>query len=327
LGRGLAPIPFAARAREDVPRMSLLTRVFLANAAVLLTITLLLLFSPIEISYPVTETQSVILVTGFAVSLIVNLALLRGLVRPLRRLTDTMRSVRPLEPGLRIAVPNADSEVRSLAIAFNDMLERLETERRESGRVALAAQEEERRRVARELHDEIGQVLTGVMLQLEDPEARDAVRQSLEDVRRIARELRPETLDDLGLQSALRGLATTAAAHQGLSVERQLDVGDLQLRPEVELVVYRVAQESLTNVMRHAGASEVLLALQQVDGALRLVVRDNGRGLPRGSENGGAGIAGMSERALHVGGRLTLGSGVGGGTEVRLDIPLPQERE
>jgi two-component system sensor histidine kinase UhpB len=305
--------------------MSLLSRVFLANAAVLAAITLLLLFSPIEISYPVTETQSVILVAGFLVSLIVNLVLLRRVVGPLRRLTETMRSVQPLEPGTRLVVPAADAEVRSLTKAFNDMLERLETERRESGRAAIAAQEEERRRVARELHDEVGQVLTGVMLQVEDSEAREAVRQSLEDVRRIARELRPETLDDLGLQSALRALATSTAAHQGLSVERRLDVGDMELRPEVELVVYRIAQESLTNVMRHAGASEVLLALERVDGALRLVVRDNGRGLPEGVEEG-AGMAGMSERALHIGGRLVVASSPQTGTEVRLDIPLPEAR-
>jgi two-component system, NarL family, sensor histidine kinase UhpB len=303
--------------------MSLLTRTFLANAAVLAAITLLLLFSPIEISYPVTETQSVILVTGFIVSLAINLVLLRRIVAPLRRLTETMRSVRPLEPGRRVAISGADEEVASLAAAFNQMLERLETERRESGRIASAAQEEERKRIARELHDEVGQVLTGVMLQLDDADAREAVRQSLDDVRRIARELRPEMLDDLGLLSALRALSNTAA-HQGLRVERQLDVGDLRLRPEVELAVYRVAQESLTNVMRHADANEVLVALQQVDGALRLVVRDDGRGLPAGDGQAGAGIAGMSERALHLGGRLTVASSPGAGTEVRMDIPLPE---
>jgi len=257
------------------------------------------------------------------VSLAINLVLLRRIVAPLRRLTETMRSVRPLEPGRRVAISGADEEVASLAAAFNDMLERLETERRESGRIASAAQEEERKRIARELHDEVGQVLTGVMLQLDDADARESVRQSLEDVRRIARELRPEMLDDLGLLSALRALSNTAA-HQGLSVERQLDIGDLRLRPEVELAVYRVAQESLTNVMRHADANEVLLALQQVDGALRLVVRDDGRGLPDGDGQAGAGIAGMSERALHVGGRVTVASSPGAGTEVRLDIPLPE---
>jgi two-component system sensor histidine kinase UhpB len=306
--------------------MSLLTRTFLANAAVLAAITLLLLFSPIEISYPVTETQSVILVTGFIVSLAINLVLLRRIVAPLRHLTETMRSVRPLEPGRRVAIAGADEEVASLAAAFNEMLERLETERRESGRIASAAQEEERKRIARELHDEVGQVLTAVMLQLDDADAREAVRQSLDDVRRIARELRPETLDDLGLLSALRALSNTAA-HQGLRVERQLDIGDLRLRPEVELAVYRVAQESLTNVMRHADAKEVLVALQQVDGSLRLVVRDDGRGPPAGDGQAGAGIAGMSERALHVGGRLTVASDPGAGTEVRMDIPLPEVEE
>ena len=134
------------------------------------------------------------------------------------------------------------------------------------------------------------------------------MRRSLDDVRRIARELRPEVLDDLGLQSALRSLCTAAAAHDGLRVERELELERRRVSPEVELVVYRVAQESLTNVMRHAGASEVLVALHHVDGGLRLVVRDDGRGLPADGGPTGAGIAGMQERALHIGARLTLSS-------------------
>jgi two-component system sensor histidine kinase UhpB len=315
--------------------MSLFLRVLLANAVVLAIITLLLLFSPIEISYPVTNTQAVILVTGFLVSVIVSLVLLRGVVAPLRRLTETMRSVEPLQPGRRLAIRGADADVKALTTAFNDMLDRLEDERRESGRKALLAQETERQRIARELHDEVGQVLTGVVLQLEHTArgtgehdaaqleaAREAVRHSLEEVRRIARELRPEVLDDLGLQSALRSLCTAAAAHQDLRIERRLELVD-EVSPEVELVVYRVAQESLTNVMRHAGAEEVLVALEHVGGGLRLVVRDDGRGVPPDA-NGGAGIAGMQERALHVGGRLTVSSLPAGGTEVRLDVPLPE---
>jgi two-component system, NarL family, sensor histidine kinase UhpB len=319
-------------------QLSLLTRVFLANASVLAIVALLLLFSPVEISFPVTNTQAVIIVTGFVVSVAVNLVLLRGLVAPLRRLTETMRSVEPLEPGRRLVIPRADAEVEALATAFNDMLGRLERERRDSGRRALAAQEQERQRIARELHDEVGQVLTGVMLELEQVgkrrggeqgelvAAREAVRHALEEVRRIARELRPEVLDDLGLQSALRSLCTAAAAHEGLRVERQLALADGDLSPEVELVVYRVAQESLTNVLRHSGASEVLVALASVDGGLRLVVRDDGRGLPP-SAVGGAGITGMRERALHIGGHLTVGALRGGGTEVRLDVPLPKGGE
>jgi two-component system sensor histidine kinase UhpB len=315
--------------------MSLFTRVLLANGAVLAIVTLLLLFSPIEISYPVTNSQAVILVTGFLVSVLLNMLLLRGVIAPLRRLTATMRSVEPMQPGRRLSIRGTDTDVAALSTAFNEMLDRLEHERRESGRQALLAQEAERQRIARELHDQVGQVLTGVVLELEHAArragehdasqlaaAREAVRRSLDDVRRIARELRPEVLDDLGLQSALRSLCTAAAAHDELHVERELEL-DGAVSPEVELVVYRVAQESLTNVMRHAGASEVLVALHHVDGGLRLVVRDDGRGLPA-DDPGGAGIAGMHERALHIGGRLTVSSGPAGGTEVRLDVPLPE---
>jgi two-component system sensor histidine kinase UhpB len=317
--------------------MSLFMRVLLANGVVLAIATLLLLFSPIEISYPVTNTQAVILVTGFLVSIALNLVLLRGVVAPLRRLTDTMRRVEPLQPGRRLAIRGADADVQALTTAFNEMLDRLEDERRESGRKALLAQEAERQRIARELHDEVGQVLTSVVLELEHAArqanaedaaqfatAREAVRHSLEDVRRIARELRPEMLDDLGLQSALRALCTAAAAHDNLRVERRLELADA-VSPEVELVVYRVAQESLTNVMRHSGASEVLVALNNVGGGLRLVVRDNGHGLANGA-TGGAGIIGMRERAMHVGGWLTVTSPATGGTEVRLDVPLPEGR-
>jgi HAMP domain-containing protein len=147
--------------------MSLFARVLLANALILGIATLLLLFSPIEISFPVTNTQAVILVAGFIVSVILNMLLLRGVIAPLRRLTDTMRAIEPLQPGRRLTIRHADADVAALTDAFNDMLDRLETERRESARRELLAQEAERQRIARELHDEVGQVLTGVVVALE----------------------------------------------------------------------------------------------------------------------------------------------------------------
>src|SRR5262249_2529662 len=175
--------------------MSLFMRVLLANGAVLAIATLLLLFSPIEISYPVTNTQATILVVSFVVSIVLNVVLLRQVIGPLRRLTATMRSVEPLRRGRRGAVRGADADVAALTTAFNDMLDRLEDERRESGRRVLLAQEAERQRIARELHDEVGQVLTSVVLELEhaaqraDPadaeqlaRARASGRRRLEDV-------------------------------------------------------------------------------------------------------------------------------------------------
>ena len=312
------------RSRWRPGRLSLFTRVVLANAAVLTVVTLLLLFSPIEINAPVTSTQAVILVVGFLVSLVVSVALLHRVVAPVRRLAETMRSVDPLEPGRRLSVPGTDAEVDALATAFNEMLDRLEYERRESARTALAAQEQERLRIARELHDEVGQVLTGVMLELdEEPQAREAVRRSLEDVRRIARELRPETLDHLGLQSAMRSLCIATASQARLRVVPQIDLAGIEPSDEVELAVYRVAQESLTNVARHANATRVDLSLTAVDGGLRLIVRDDGSGLAARAEEG-AGITGMRERALLIGGRLTISSAPGRGTEVRLDVPRPE---
>ena len=219
--------------------------------------------------------------------------------------------------------------------AFNQMLDRLETERRESGRRALAAQEAERLRIARGLHDEVGQVLTGVLLQLDalaeaEPdsrrrrvdETRDAVRHALEEVRRIAQELRPELLEHLGLVSALTELSRTFAEQSGIIVERRF-AGDLpRLSEEAELAIYRVAQESLTNVARHAQASRVELALEPGADSVVLRVIDNGRGMTEAAApNGRGGLRGMRERAVLVGGALAVKPGRGGGVEVRLEVP------
>jgi two-component system sensor histidine kinase UhpB len=214
------------------------------------------------------------------------------------------------------------------------MLDRLETERRESARVALAAQERERLRVARELHDEIGQSLTAATLSAERAAAGDSaglqsvadqIKASLDDVRRIARQLRPEALDDLGLHNALITLCSRMAAQGNLRIERRLEAGLPALAPDVELVVYRVAQESLTNVVRHASATRAMVSLEIEGPWMVLRVRDDGRGLPDRLPGGTAGMAGMRERALLVGGRLAITSTPGEGTEVELQVPLGRE--
>jgi two-component system sensor histidine kinase UhpB len=341
---GTAPTGEAgARRRASPPRrsrpLSLLWLVFLANGSVLVIALLLLTFSPIEIDAPIKTGQFALLLAGFVVLVALNLVLLRRVLAPLLQLTDLMSSVDPDQPGRRLSgVDLRSAEGQALALAFNSMLDRLESARREAARTALAAQEAERLRVARELHDEIGQTLTAVTIQAEraaeaDPDhaaaalrqVADAVRDSLDEVRRIARELRPEALDDLGLVNALIALCTRIGAQDGPVVKRELQGKLPALSPDVELVVYRIAQESLTNALRHSGARSVTLSLAADAETLTLAVTDDGKGMPPRVPSGTAGISGMRERALLVGGRLSIKSRPDEGTEVRLSIPVDQE--
>jgi two-component system sensor histidine kinase UhpB len=311
---------------------------FLANGAVLALVVVLLALTPIEITAPTaTLEQLLILLVGLTVMLGINLLLLRRILAPLRRVTELMHSVDPDRPGRRIDdedVGPGHPDAAKLAGAFNAMLDRLEAERRESARAALAAQERERLRVARELHDEIGQSLTAVTLKAEraadntaaDPAAEprriaDDIRSSLDEVRRIARELRPEALDDLGLVNALITLCSRVSREGGVPIERKLEGGLPQLDRDLELVVYRVAQEALTNVIRHAEATRATVSLKADDAAVVLRVRDDGRGLPTELPKNTAGLGGMRERALLVDGALTIHSEPDLGTEVTLEVP------
>jgi two-component system sensor histidine kinase UhpB len=315
---------------RDLP---LFWRVFAMQAAVLMVAFLLLVLAPVTVSVPVALTELAVLVVGLLAMLALTLVLLRPVFGPLQEVTSTMRTIDPLSPGQRVPVVG-EPDVVALAQAFNEMLQRLEDERRESARQALTVQEGERRRVARELHDEVGQIFTAIMLQIESlaartpaevadelDELRETARTGATDVRRIAARLRPEALEDLGLQSALSALSTSFGEQTGIELDRRLEAVP-ELDDEQELVVYRVAQEALTNVARHAGADRVELSLTRADGSAQLRVRDDGSGLPSGAASSSSGIRGMRERAMLIGARLTLGSGRDGGTEVVLDVPL-----
>ena len=306
--------------------MTLLWRVFGANAVVLVLATLVLVLSPLTVSFPIALAELVAIGGGLVAMLVFDLVLLRRTFRPLGRLTAVMRGIDPLRPGERATVDAADPEVAELTAAFNDMLGRLEIERRESARRALAAQEGERRRMARELHDEVGQALTAAILQLDRggpdhiAEARETVRASLEEVRGIARRLRPEALDDLGLGSALAALTNDMTRRTGLLVERRVSPDVPSLDPDEELVVYRVAQEALTNVVRHATTRSARLVLGVHDGRVELEVSDDGAGFRSGVAPKTAGLLGMRERALLIGAELEVRSAVGEGTSVFLRL-------
>jgi two-component system sensor histidine kinase UhpB len=318
-------------------RLPLLWRVFAVNAALLGVAAALLLFAPITITAPTaTFVEAVVVVTAVGLMLLVNLLLLRQVVAPLDALARRMTTVDLLRPGQRLP-EDGGPETVALVRAFNEMLDRLEEERRQSSRRALAAQEGERRRIALGLHDEVGQVLTGVLLQLDTlaggeavaagvAETKQTVRQALEEVRRIARELRPELLDELGLVSALTELSSKFAQQSGLDVRRSFAADLPPLDRDVELAVYRVAQESLTNVARHADARGVAISLEPGAGSVVLSVEDDGVGLPDGAVNGAGGLRGMRERAVLAGGALAVSNGRRG-VRVRLEVPALPEAE
>jgi two-component system sensor histidine kinase UhpB len=315
-------------------RLPLLWRIFAVNAALLVLAGLLLALARGRIHESFAFLEGVDIAIVLVVMLGANFLLLRHILGPIERLVERMRSVDLLRPDQRLA-ERGGAEVAQLVAVFNQMLERLETERRVSGQQALRAQESERARVSRSLHDEVGQVLTGVLLQLDSlagsrdvgqrravEETKRAVRQALEEVRRIARELRPEMLEQLGLVSALTELSRRFTDQSGIPVERRFADRLPPLSDEAELAVYRVAQESLTNVARHADASRVELGLEPGANSVVLRVVDDGRGIAEARAlNGNGGLRGMRERALLVSGALAVKPARDGGVEVRLEVP------
>ena len=277
------------------PAAALVRRVVLINGLIFTLGTLILALSPATVSARIKLTEIPVLVIGLAVMLTANALLLRSSLAPM-----------------------------------------LKSERSTANASALAAQENERQRIARELHDEIGQTLTVALLFLkravdrapaeirgELADTQEAVRAGLDEVRSIARRLRPDALEDLGLHSALNALCSEFSQATGIVVVKNIAPQANRLQPEVELVCYRIAQESLTNIARHAEASKVWLDLHSTTDQLLLRIADDGRG---GVDTEGAGINGMRERALLVSAALTIASPVGEGTEVLVTIPIDGRR-
>lgn len=280
---------------RDPKPVSITRRLLAANAAVLALALLLLALTPVTVSAPIGVAELAVLVAGGLALLAINWALI-GVM----------------------------------------MMGRREAERLQTSRAVLAGQEGERLRVARELHDEVGQGLIAITLMAERAAAEsppevaaqftaiaDKLLFYLDELRRIAHELRPETLDDLGLVNALNALCNGVGADRGVVVDRDLYGRFDGLSGEQELVLYRVAQEALANAARHADASRVSLRLAERRSELTLEVLDDGRGVATTSGDG-VGIKGMRERARLVGGSFEIGPNPGSGTRVKLVVPLEQ---
>ena len=283
---------------------------------------------------------TIVVVVAAAVGFATGLLAMRRRRAPLERLIEEMEKVDLSRPGpllpRSIDGVGETEEVERIELAFLRMMRRLEAERRRAGSAALRAQEEERTRVARDLHDEVNQSLTGLLLRLEAAreaappeleaelaETKALANQAMQELLSLARQLRPTALDDLGLAAAIAGQVEQLARGEIAAVfAAEGDFSDLD--DDVQLVVYRVAQEALSNATRHSGAGRIAVRLQRSDeGGVELEVADDGRGFAFDESEGGLGIAGMRERALLIGAKLTIESRPGHGTTVRLVVPAP----
>jgi len=314
-----------------VHEFTLSSRVVLMNGLVFTLATLVLAISPATVSSPPVPSELYVLLIGLSVLIVANALLVRNALVPLDRLVGDLERARSTGPINRVRVPDTGIG-RQLATAMNDLLDRIERAQRDSDATALAAQESERSRIAQELHDGVGQSLTAIILELSslseqvaEPTAdalrqvREQTRASLDEVRTAARRLRPHVLDELGLRSALVALTTDLFGNTTVQVQRRVDSDLSELGATTELVLFRVAQEALTNVARHAEATSVELSLSLHDTDAVLTVADDGRGIDSGIE--GTGLRGMRERAALVGGTLRLARRDGGGTLVTLTVP------
>lgn len=313
-----------------------MTQVLVVNLLVVVAAVVATMIADLSLS----ETPEAALVLGLAIALTIvsNLFLLQRRFKPLEDLIDQMERADLSRPGanLRLAhSPGSPEEVERLHHAFIRMLERLEAERRRASSAALEAQEEERARVARDLHDEVNQSLTGLLLRLEAAreksppalagelaEIRALGNRALQELLALARQLRPTALDDLGLKAALASHVTELGRQSGIRTTFEAE-GDIASVPrDVQIVAYRVAQEALSNAARHSGAGRVRVRLEHSDGAVELSVADDGRGFTFDQASRGLGLAGMRERALLVNGDLRVESRPEVGTNVRLRVPI-----
>ena len=294
---------------------------------------------------------------GAGLSVVVNFAVLKIALRPLDGLTRTVEAVRKGNLRARAARdPFSDPQIENLRETLNAMLDRLDehgARLRALSSQIITAQEQERLRIARELHDETAQTLASVLVRqrvaerTQDPEAlrramadlRALTSDALEGVRRMALELRPTMLDDLGLVAALEAYARQVSQRAGPIIEFEaadgLADGSFRLPPEVELVVYRVVQEALSNVARHSAAARAVVSLVMEPGTLVVTVADDGRGFDPSAaldnrqpddRQRSLGLFGMRERAALVGGRVQIESMPGGGTRVCLEVPSATAR-
>ena len=281
------------------------------------------------------RAQFTLLALSILLVLLVNMLMLRRRFSPLDRLIERVEAIDPANPAAFEAPDESEAleEIDRLAASFRRMLGRIDAERRRSGRLVLRAQEEERRRLARDLHDEVNQALTAILLRLEAlshaapqvgdevGELKKLVNQAMAELLHLARQLRPTALDDHGLVPAIESQLRRFSAQTGVQAKLTTEGNADELDSDKEIVIYRVAQEALSNVAQHASARHVDLGLSSNGHGVALTIRDDGCGFDTGSEHDSLGLSGMAERARLLGGELRIESQPGGGTALTLRVP------
>lgn len=283
-------------------------------------------------------------VAGLAISVVINFVLLKLALHPLTRLRETMAQVQSGDLARKAPVTGQDPDADQLAIAFNTMLKALDDLSKSRASQILHAQEQERKRIARELHDETSQVLTSLLISLallEEKVATDESRpriaetralahQTLRAVRNLSIDLRPSALDDLGLLPALRWYVKEYQQKCGVEIEFSSTGFKERLLPEIETALYRIVQESLTNTAKHARANKVWVTLSEDGESARARVRDDGCGFDAHTvlktpwQDRGLGLAGMTERASLLNGTVEIVSQPGRGCVIDVRVPLMQ---
>jgi two-component system, NarL family, sensor histidine kinase UhpB len=315
---------------------SLIGQLTAANAVlVMLTLLAASLATGFDLADSGQREEFAVLALAIVLTLCVNLWMLQRRFEPLEHLIDQVEAIDPSDPKSFDPGPEAAEEIERLARSFKRLLGRVEDERRRSGQQVLRAQERERRRLASDLHDEVNQALTAILLRLEAlgqdvPEENAAevaelkrlVNQAMEELLNLARQLRPAALDDHGLVPAIDAQLKRFAARTGMQARLNAEGEFESLGEDEQTAVYRVVQEALTNVGRHAGATAVEVQLARGGWGTVLRVRDDGTGFEPGSaKDGGLGLEGMAERARVVGGEIDLRSAPGAGTSLTMRLP------
>ncbi len=286
---------------------------------------------------------------GILLSLIVNYWIVKTTLRPVRELREAVDQVQA-KHGIRVSLTSdSDPDLVQLAVAINSMLDRMEkrsAQLRALSERAINAQEDERRRIARGLHDDTGQALSTLIIDLERletalpadapdlrqrlAETRQLAVRTLDDLRKVVYDLRPTMLDDLGLASAIRWYARAKLDEAAIRLKFEPLDETMRLTPELETALFRIAQEAINNIVRHAEAKSVTVRFGREDGYVCLEVEDNGCGFDVASVTGQAlrlrrfGLLGIQERADLVGGEATLDSEPGRGTCLRVRLPLAE---